>query len=249
MHTVNSLVLILALRMDCSAKGPLPCAWQGHQAQLQTIVPLLGGWAASLETHLFLDLIYSVQIVTATDSLLLRGFSPHLFLKALVPPQGFPAQGFILDPPTLPNNLLLPGSYSDFVWASPGLSSSTTDPLPTEGRLVNSCIQARRKCQFDPICSAAYHHLNSCTSSVSTPSPAQELLVPEECREAAQHLRNSSLMSCTCHRRMKNQVACLDIYWTIHLARSLGEAPIIEWTKEGGSCGLLFNPAEYRPDG
>ncbi|XP_019658804.2 GDNF family receptor alpha-3 isoform X5 [Ailuropoda melanoleuca] len=97
------------------------------------------------------------------------------------------------------------------------------DPLPTEGRLVNSCIQARRKCQVDPICSAAYHHLNSCTSSVSTPSPAQELLVPEECREAAQHLRNSSLMSCTCHRRMKNQVACLDIYWTVHLARSLGD--------------------------
>ncbi|KAF3821587.1 hypothetical protein GH733_009629 [Mirounga leonina] len=99
----------------------------------------------------------------------------------------------------------------------------TIDPLPTEGRLVNSCIQARRKCQVDPICNAAYHHLNSCTSSVSTPSPSQELLVPEECREAAQHLRNSSLMSCTCHRRMKNQVACLDIYWTVHLARSLGD--------------------------
>ncbi|XP_026932397.1 GDNF family receptor alpha-3 isoform X1 [Acinonyx jubatus] len=103
------------------------------------------------------------------------------------------------------------------------LPLGAADPLPIEGRLVNSCIQARRKCQADPVCSAAYHHLNSCTSSISTPSPTQELLVPEDCREAAKHLRNSSLMSCTCHRRMKNQVACLDIYWTVHLARSLGD--------------------------
>lgn len=51
--------------------------------------------------------------------------------------------------------------------------------------------------------------------------------------EAAQQLRNSSLMSCTCHRRMKNQATCLNIYWTIHPARSLGEAPILEWAKLG----------------
>lgn len=115
---------------------------------------------------------------------------------------------------------------------------------------MNSCIQARRKCQADPVCSAAYHHLNSCTSSISTPSPTQELLVPEDCREAAKHLRNSSLMSCTCHRRMKNQVACLDIYWTIHLARSFGEAPLIEWTKlRKMALGWLFNPTGYRLHG
>ncbi|XP_011360726.1 GDNF family receptor alpha-3 isoform X1 [Pteropus vampyrus] len=97
------------------------------------------------------------------------------------------------------------------------------DPLPTESRLVNSCIQARKKCQANPICNAAYHYLNSCTSSVSTPSPSEEPSVSADCLEAAQHLRNSSLMSCTCHRRMKNQTACLDIYWTIHPARSLGD--------------------------
>ncbi|KAK1343335.1 hypothetical protein QTO34_016114 [Cnephaeus nilssonii] len=97
------------------------------------------------------------------------------------------------------------------------------DPLPTEGRLMNSCIQARRKCQANPTCNAAYHHLSSCTSSVSTPSPAEEPSVSLDCLEAAQHLRNSSLMSCTCHRRMKNQTACLDIYWTVHPARSLGD--------------------------
>ncbi|XP_053768935.1 GDNF family receptor alpha-3 isoform X2 [Desmodus rotundus] len=88
--------------------------------------------------------------------------------------------------------------------------------LGAAGRLVNSCIQARRKCQADPTCNAAYHHLNSCT-----PSPAEEPAVSADCLEAAQQLRNSSLMSCTCHRRMKNQTTCLDIYWTVHPARSL----------------------------
>ncbi|XP_059947959.1 GDNF family receptor alpha-3 isoform X2 [Mesoplodon densirostris] len=97
------------------------------------------------------------------------------------------------------------------------------DHLPTEGRLMNSCIQARRKCQADPTCSATYHYLNSCASSISTSSPAEEPSVPDDCMEAAQQLRNSSLMSCTCHRRMKNQATCLDIYWTVHPARSLGD--------------------------
>uniref|UniRef100_A0A8D2D1W8 GDNF family receptor alpha-3 n=1 Tax=Sciurus vulgaris TaxID=55149 RepID=A0A8D2D1W8_SCIVU len=95
------------------------------------------------------------------------------------------------------------------------------DPLPTEGRLRNSCIQARRKCQADPTCKAAYHHLGSCTSSLSTPLPLEESSVPADCLEAAQKLRNSSLIGCTCHRRMKNQATCLDIYWTIHPARSI----------------------------
>ncbi|XP_075852478.1 GDNF family receptor alpha-3 [Microcebus murinus] len=97
------------------------------------------------------------------------------------------------------------------------------EPLPTESRLTNSCLQARRKCQADPTCKAAYHHLDSCTSSVSTPLPPEEPEVPVNCLEAAQQLRNSSLKGCTCHRRMKNQATCLDIYWTIHRARSLGD--------------------------
>uniref|UniRef100_A0A8D0N7I5 GDNF family receptor alpha-3 n=1 Tax=Sus scrofa TaxID=9823 RepID=A0A8D0N7I5_PIG len=95
--------------------------------------------------------------------------------------------------------------------------------LPTEGRLMNSCLQARRKCQANPTCNATYHYLSSCASSRSIPSPAEEPSVPKDCMEAAQQLRNSSLMSCTCHRRMKNQATCLDIYWTVHPARSLGD--------------------------
>ncbi|XP_015339993.1 GDNF family receptor alpha-3 isoform X1 [Marmota marmota marmota] len=97
------------------------------------------------------------------------------------------------------------------------------DSLPTESRFKNSCIQARRKCQADPTCKAAYHHLGSCTSSLSTPLPLEGSSFPADCLEAAEKLRNSSLMGCTCHRRMKNQATCLDIYWTIHPARSIGD--------------------------
>ncbi|XP_054999039.1 GDNF family receptor alpha-3 [Sorex araneus] len=97
------------------------------------------------------------------------------------------------------------------------------DPLLVEGRLINSCIQARRKCLADPTCSAAYQHLSSCRSNMSTPLLPEEPSVPEGCLEAAQPLKNSSLMSCTCHRQMKNQAFCLDIYWTVHPARSLGD--------------------------
>ncbi|XP_027256527.1 GDNF family receptor alpha-3 isoform X2 [Cricetulus griseus] len=97
------------------------------------------------------------------------------------------------------------------------------DSLPTESRLVNSCIQARKKCQADPACKAAYHQLESCTSSLSTESPLEESSTSADCLEAAQQLRNSSLMGCTCHRRMKHQATCLNIYWTVHPARSLGD--------------------------
>ncbi|XP_049643316.1 GDNF family receptor alpha-3 [Suncus etruscus] len=97
------------------------------------------------------------------------------------------------------------------------------DPLPTEGRFMNSCIQARRKCLADPTCSAAYHRLDSCRSNISTPTFPEERSVSEDCLEVAQLLKNSSLMSCMCHRQMKNQTVCLDIYWTVHPARRLGD--------------------------
>lgn len=97
------------------------------------------------------------------------------------------------------------------------------DTLPTQRQLMNSCIQARKKCQADPTCDATYQYLKSCASSISTSSPAEEPSVSDDCLEAAQHLRNSSLMSCTCHRRMKNQTACLNTYWTVHPARSLDD--------------------------
>ncbi|XP_053422022.1 GDNF family receptor alpha-3 [Nycticebus coucang] len=119
-------------------------------------------------------------------------------------------------PPAVPLLLLL-------LLLLPPLPLRAGEPLPTEGRLMNSCIQARRKCQADPTCNAAYHHLDSCTSSISTPLPSEEPSVLADCLEAAQQLRNSSLKGCTCHRRMKNQATCLNIYWTVHRAHNLGE--------------------------
>ncbi|XP_076994700.1 GDNF family receptor alpha-3 isoform X2 [Tamandua tetradactyla] len=97
------------------------------------------------------------------------------------------------------------------------------DPLLTEGRLTNNCIQARRKCQASATCSAAYQHLDSCIYSANTSSLSEEQSIPAACLQAAQQLKNSSLMGCTCHRRMKNQATCLNIYWAVHPARSLGD--------------------------
>ncbi|XP_033623189.1 GDNF family receptor alpha-3 isoform X2 [Fukomys damarensis] len=97
------------------------------------------------------------------------------------------------------------------------------EPFPTESWLLNSCVQARRKCQANPTCKAAYQHLGSCASGLNTPMPSGKPAAREDCLEAAQQLRNSSLMGCSCPRRMKNQAACLNIYWTVHPARSLGD--------------------------
>uniref|UniRef100_A0A8C6S338 GDNF family receptor alpha-3 n=1 Tax=Nannospalax galili TaxID=1026970 RepID=A0A8C6S338_NANGA len=94
---------------------------------------------------------------------------------------------------------------------------------PTDSRFVNSCIQARKKCQTDPTCKAAYHHLGSCTSSLITPRPLEESSLSADCLEAEQQIRNSSLIGCTCHWRMRNQATCLSIYWTVHSAHRLGD--------------------------
>ncbi|XP_066198044.1 GDNF family receptor alpha-3 isoform X1 [Saccopteryx leptura] len=98
----------------------------------------------------------------------------------------------------------------------PLLSLEAGHLRPTEGRLMKNCIPARRKCQADLTCNTSYHHLKSCTFGISTPT------LPEDCLEAAQHLRNSPLRNCTCHRHRKNQTACLDIYSTVLRAHSLG---------------------------
>ncbi|XP_066128691.1 GDNF family receptor alpha-3 isoform X2 [Saccopteryx bilineata] len=97
----------------------------------------------------------------------------------------------------------------------PLLSLEAGHLRPTEGRLMKNCIPARRKCQADLACNTSYHHLKSCTFGISTPT------LPEDCLEAAQHLRNSPLRNCTCHRHRKNQTACLDIYSTVLRAHSL----------------------------
>ncbi|XP_058533417.1 GDNF family receptor alpha-3 isoform X3 [Ochotona princeps] len=103
------------------------------------------------------------------------------------------------------------------------LALGAGEPLPTESRLINSCLQAKKKCQANPACKAAYQHLGSCTSNPSTLLPSEEPSVPADCLEAVQQLKNSSLLGCSCHRRMKHQTACLDIYWTVHSAHSPGD--------------------------
>lgn len=59
-------------------RGLFPVPGRVIRLSFRQQFPLLfsGGRAASLQIHLSLGLIYSVQIVTAADSLLLLGFSP-----------------------------------------------------------------------------------------------------------------------------------------------------------------------------
>nr|XP_048298308.1 GDNF family receptor alpha-3 [Myodes glareolus] len=103
------------------------------------------------------------------------------------------------------------------------LALGAGDSPPTESRFVNSCIQARKKCQTDPACKAAFHQLESCASSAGTTPALAESSTAADCLEATQQLRNSSLIGCTCHWRMKHQATCLKIYWMVHPARSLGD--------------------------
>jgi hypothetical protein len=128
------------------------------------------------------------------------------------------------------------------------ISAFAGNSLATENRFVNSCTQARKKCEANPACKAAYQHLGSCTSSLSRPLPLEESAMSADCLEAAEQLRNSSLIDCRCHRRMKHQATCLDIYWTVHPARSLGKTTVLQriTVGEGVDLGRSFLNGVYR---
>ncbi|XP_074069065.1 GDNF family receptor alpha-3 isoform X3 [Macrotis lagotis] len=85
---------------------------------------------------------------------------------------------------------------------------------------VDNCITAKKLCLADLTCSIPFLHLETCFPFMTSAPQNSENQVG--CLEAAQQLQNSSLGSCRCHWRMKNQDICLAIYWTIHSAYSLG---------------------------
>ncbi|XP_068960394.1 GDNF family receptor alpha-3 isoform X2 [Petaurus breviceps papuanus] len=93
--------------------------------------------------------------------------------------------------------------------------------LPTMDSVsVSSCITAKKLCLADFTCSTPFLYLETCFPfKASAPQKPENL---EACLEAAQQLQNSSLGSCRCQWRMKNQDTCLAIYWTIHSAYGLG---------------------------
>ncbi|XP_036608270.1 GDNF family receptor alpha-3 [Trichosurus vulpecula] len=91
--------------------------------------------------------------------------------------------------------------------------------LPTTDVMSSSnCIDAKKLCLTDSTCSTSFLDLENCFLASATRKPENW----ESCLETAQQLQNSSLGSCTCDWRMKNQNACLAIYWTIHTAYGLG---------------------------
>ncbi|XP_072486501.1 GDNF family receptor alpha-3 isoform X3 [Notamacropus eugenii] len=93
--------------------------------------------------------------------------------------------------------------------------------LPTvDSMSTNTCISAKKLCLADFTCSSPFHYLENCFPFMASAPQKPENL--EGCLEAAQKIQNSSLGSCRCQWRMKNQDTCLAIYWTIHSAYGLG---------------------------
>ncbi|XP_043842710.1 GDNF family receptor alpha-3 isoform X2 [Dromiciops gliroides] len=86
---------------------------------------------------------------------------------------------------------------------------------------MGSCINAKKLCLADSTCSGPFLDLESCFPFTASAPPKPEN--QEGCLEAAQQLQNNSLGSCRCQWRMKNQVTCLAIYWTIHSTYGLGD--------------------------
>ncbi|XP_044517792.1 GDNF family receptor alpha-3 [Gracilinanus agilis] len=86
---------------------------------------------------------------------------------------------------------------------------------------MGNCIHARKLCLADSTCSTPFLYLETCFPFMtSTPQKPEK---QESCLEAAQQLKNSSLSSCRCYWRMKNQDTCLAIYWTIHSTFGFGD--------------------------
>ncbi|XP_078006578.1 GDNF family receptor alpha-3 isoform X2 [Phascolarctos cinereus] len=93
--------------------------------------------------------------------------------------------------------------------------------LPTmDSTSMGNCISAKKLCLDDFTCKVHFLHLETCFPFMA--SAPQKPENQEGCLEAAQQLQNSSLGSCRCQWRMKNQGICLAIYWTIHSTYGLG---------------------------
>ncbi|XP_062859815.1 GDNF family receptor alpha-1b [Trichomycterus rosablanca] len=79
------------------------------------------------------------------------------------------------------------------------------------------CVRAHEQCLGRYDCSSAFRTLRQCVAgtagniSVLTEPEAQD-----ECRNAMEALRQSSLYHCKCRRGMKKEKKCLRIFWSIY---------------------------------
>ncbi|XP_041426744.1 GDNF family receptor alpha-1 isoform X2 [Xenopus laevis] len=87
--------------------------------------------------------------------------------------------------------------------------------LPAVERL--DCVKASEQCLKEPECSAKYRTLRQCVAGKeSNFSKVIGLEAKDECKNAAEALKQKSLYNCRCKRGMKKEKNCLRIYWSMY---------------------------------
>uniref|UniRef100_A0A8C5RTN9 GDNF family receptor alpha-2 n=1 Tax=Laticauda laticaudata TaxID=8630 RepID=A0A8C5RTN9_LATLA len=81
------------------------------------------------------------------------------------------------------------------------------------------CARANMLCASEPGCSSSFRTLRQCLAG----RDRNTLLGNKECRLALEVLQGSALHGCRCRRRMKRELPCLQIYWSLHLGSAGGE--------------------------
>ncbi|XP_032085958.1 GDNF family receptor alpha-2 isoform X2 [Thamnophis elegans] len=81
------------------------------------------------------------------------------------------------------------------------------------------CTHANELCAAEPGCSSSFRTLRQCLAG----RDHNTLLGNKECRLALEVLQGSALHGCRCRRRMKKELSCLQIYWSLHLGLAGGE--------------------------
>ncbi|XP_007439777.2 GDNF family receptor alpha-2-like [Python bivittatus] len=102
------------------------------------------------------------------------------------------------------------------VWAGP----SPPAALDLQGWQTSvDCARANELCAAEPGCSSSYRTLRQCLAG----RDHNTMLGNRECRAALEVLQGSALYGCRCKRKMKKELLCLQIYWSIHLGLAGGE--------------------------
>lgn len=79
------------------------------------------------------------------------------------------------------------------------------------------CVRAHEQCLGRYGCSAAFRTMRQCVAG--TAGNFSALVEPEaqdECRNAMEAMRQSSLSNCKCRRGMKKEKKCLRIFWSVY---------------------------------
>ncbi|MED6287399.1 hypothetical protein CHARACLAT_015945 [Characodon lateralis] len=97
-------------------------------------------------------------------------------------------------------------------------SPSTRSTREAQSQWVD-CIQASEMCSQDARCSPRYRVMRQCLVGKEKDAMLDN---NRDCKAALEVLHNSSLYDCRCKRAMRNELQCLQNYWTIHMGLNEG---------------------------